>query len=36
MSTAPKQTARGQAATIEALEPNEFSDLLQQIGRAHV
>jgi type VI secretion system protein ImpC len=30
MSTAPKQTARAQTATIEALEPNEFSDLLQR------
>ncbi len=30
MSTAPKQTARAQTTTVEALEPNEFSDLLQR------
>ena len=30
MSTAPKQGAARAQATVEALEPNEFSDLLQR------
>ena len=30
MSTASQQGARARTATVEALEPNEFSDLLQR------